>query len=105
MVKRKVPKRLWDYGIVWVCEVMLLTSNSSFSLDGQMPMEKVTSKTPNISKYLDFGFYDWVWYKENAGLGKNCIGQWLGIAHCVGNPMSYWILTETGHVIARTMVQ
>ena len=34
MVKRNVPKRLWDYGIVWACEIMCLTLNSSFSLDG-----------------------------------------------------------------------
>ena len=44
-------------------------------------MEQVTGETPNISEYLDFGFYDWVWYKDNARLGKNSIGQWLGIAH------------------------
>jgi hypothetical protein len=105
MVKRKVPKRLWDYGIVWVCEVMLLTSNSSFSLDGRTPMEQLTGEMPDISKYLDFGFYDWIWYKDNAGLGENCIGWWLGIAHRVGNLMSYWILPETGRVIAWTTVQ
>jgi hypothetical protein len=58
MVKRKVPKRLWDYGMVWACEVMLLTSNSSFSLDGIKPMEQLTGETPDISEYLDFGFYD-----------------------------------------------
>jgi hypothetical protein len=105
MVKRKVPKRLWDYGIVWACEIMSLTSNSSFSLDGRTPMEQVTGETPDISEYLDFGFYDWVWYKDNAGLGDNCIGRWLGVAHRVGNLMSYWILTEAGRVIARTTVQ
>ena len=105
MVKRKVPKRLWDYGIVWACEIMSLTSNSSFSLDGRTPIEQVTGETPDISEYLDFGFYDWVWYKDNAGLGDNCIGRWLGVAHRVGNLMSYWILTEAGRVIARTTVQ
>jgi hypothetical protein len=46
-----------------------------------------------------------VWYKENAGLGKNRIGQWLGVADRVGNLMSYWILTETVSVIVRTTVQ
>jgi hypothetical protein len=105
MTRRKVPKRLWDYGIVWACEIMSLTSNSSFSLEGRTPMEQITGETPDISEYLDFGFYDWVWYKENAGLGENCIGRWLGVAHRVGNLMSYWILTVTGRVIARTTVQ
>jgi hypothetical protein len=105
MVKRKVSKRLWDYGMVWVCEVMLLTSNSSFYLDGRTPMEQLTGETPDISKYLDFGFYDWIWYKDNAGLGETHIRRWLGVAHRVGNLMSYWIVTEAGRVIARTTVQ
>ena len=81
MVKHKVPKRLWDYSIVWACEIMSLTSNSSFSLDGRTPIEQVTGETPDISEYLDFGFYDLVWYKDNAGLGDNCISRWLGVAH------------------------
>jgi hypothetical protein len=85
---------------------MSLTSNSSFSLDGRTPMEQLTGKTPDISEYLDFGFYDLIWYKEdNAGLGENRIGRWLGVAHRVGNLMSCWILTEAGRVIARTTVQ
>ena len=68
-------------------------------------MEQITGETPDISEYLDFGFYDWIWYKDNAGLGENKIGRWLGVAHQVGNLMSYWILTNTGHVISRTTVQ
>ena len=68
-------------------------------------MEQLTGETPDISEYLDFGFYDWIWYKDNAGLGENRIGRWLGVAHKVGNLMSYWILTEAGRVIARTTVQ
>ncbi|KAI2503235.1 Reverse transcriptase (RNA-dependent DNA polymerase) [Fragilaria crotonensis] len=30
MVKRRVPKRLWDYGIYMGCETMSLTANSTF---------------------------------------------------------------------------
>jgi hypothetical protein len=68
-------------------------------------MEQVTGETLDISEYLDSRFYDWVWFKDNAGLGGNCIGQWLGIAHLVGNLMSYWILMDAGRAIARTTVQ
>jgi hypothetical protein len=89
MVKRHVPKRQWDYGIVWACKIMSLTSNTAFNLEGQTPMEQITGETPDILEYLDFGFYDWVWYKDNAGLGKNKMGRWLGVAHRVGNLMSY----------------
>ena len=105
MTKRKVPSRLWDYGIVWVCEVMSLTVNSSFSLEGRTPMEQVTGETPDISEYLDFTFYDWVWYRDNAGVGDNSFGRWLGVSHRIGNLMSYWILTIHGRVISRTTVQ
>lgn len=105
MVKQNVPKRLWDYGIVWACEIMSLTSNTTFNLHGRTPMVEITGETPDISEYLDFGFYDWIWYNDNAGLGENKIGRWLGVAHRVGNLMSYWILTTTGHVISRTTVQ
>ena len=105
MTKRRVPKRLWDYGIVWVCEIMSLTANSAFALEGRTPMEQVTGETPDISEYLDFSFYDWVWYKDNAGVGDNKCGRWLGVSHRVGNLMSYWILTITGRVISRTTVQ
>jgi hypothetical protein len=105
MTKRRVPARLWDYGIVWVCEVMSLTANSVFSLEGRAPIEQITGETPDISEYLDFSFYDWVWYKDNAGMGDNKCGRWLGVSHRVGNLMSYWILTIIGRVISRTTVQ
>jgi hypothetical protein len=104
MTKRRVPKRFWDYGIMWVCEVMSLTANLSFALEGQTPVEQLTGKTPDVSEYLDFGFYDWVWYKNNTGVGDNMFGCWLGVSHRVGNLMSYWILTNHGRVISRTTV-
>ena len=73
MTKRRVPKRLWDYSIVWVCETMPLTANSSFQLKGRTPLELVTGETPDISEYLDFSFYDWIWYRDNPGLVTICL--------------------------------
>ena len=84
MVKKNVPRRLWDYGLRWVCEVQNRTANSARDLGGRCPLEKVTGKSVDISEYLDFGFYDWVWYKENAGLGETKLGRWLGVSHKVG---------------------
>ena len=74
-------------------------------LYGCVPIEEVTGETADISEYLDFGFYDRVWYHANAGLGERLHGQWLGVAHHIGSIISYWILTQTGSVIARTTVQ
>jgi hypothetical protein len=105
MVRKSVPQRLWDYGLQWVCDIQNLTSNSARGLDGQCPLERVTGETVDISEYLDFGFYDWVWYRDNAGLGITKLGRWLGVSHQIGTLMSFWVLTPTGMVLSRTTVQ
>ena len=68
-------------------------------------LEKVTGETPEISEYIDFGFYDPCWYKENAGMGKTKMGRWLGVSHRTGSLMSFWILTPSCRVVSRTLVQ
>jgi hypothetical protein len=70
MAKNKGPKRLY-FGLKWVCQVMQRTSNTFFPLHERTPIEEVTGETLDISQYLDFGFYEFVWFKENAGLDEN----------------------------------
>ena len=99
MIKKKFPERLWDYGKVWISQTGNLSVSSSRYASGRIPLEHITGKTPNISEYLDFTFYDWVTYRANSGLGELYIGQWLGVSHKVGHAMSYWILPVSGIVI------
>ena len=61
-------------------------------MDGGVPLEKITGETEDIQDYLDFGFYDRVWFHENSGLGERGLGRWLGVSHRTGGAMSYWIL-------------
>ena len=105
MNKKAIPKRLWDFGPVWVCETGNMTVSSSRYANGRTALEIITGETPDISEYLDFGFYDWVTYRANAGLGELSIGRWLGVSHKVGQLMSYWILTPAGRIISCTTVQ
>ena len=84
---------------------MSLTANSSFQLEGCIPLEQVTGETPNISKYLDFSFYDWIWYRDNPGLVTICLDVGWAYHTALTNLMSYWILTSNGRVISRTTVQ
>ena len=81
------------------------TSSDAGDLRNRTPLERVTGDTVDISEFLDFGFYDWCWYHENAGLGPTKLGRWLGVADRVGGLMSYWVLTVNSTVIARTTVQ
>jgi hypothetical protein len=68
---------------------MQRSANSIYGLHGWTPLEEITGETLDISEYLDFGPYDWCWFKDNAGLGPAELGQWLGVSHKVGNLMSY----------------
>ena len=105
MVRKRVPRRLWDYGLRWVCDIQNRTANSSRGLGGKCPLKKMTGESVDISKYLDFGFYDRVWYKENAGLGERKLGRCLGVSHRVGTLMSCWVLTSECCVLLKTTVQ
>ena len=60
---------------------------------------------PDISEYLDFRWYDQVWYKEDAGLGETKIGRLLGPTHRFGSLMRYWILPASGIPVSQTRVQ
>jgi hypothetical protein len=59
MQKKNVYSRLWDYGLVY--EGKLLTRMSRGD-DGRSGYEQVTGETPDVSEWLDFEFYDLVWW-------------------------------------------
>jgi len=59
MQKKKVPKRLWDYGLVYEGEILSMMSRGS---TGRSGYEEVTGNTPDISEWLNFEFYDLVWW-------------------------------------------
>ena len=93
MVKKRVPRQLWYYGISWVSEVMTMTHSSENSVYGGIPQTSVTGETVDISKYLDFGLFEKVWFKDNDGLSPSEPDMWLGISHWTGRLMCYHILT------------
>lgn len=107
MTELNVPKRLWDYGLVYESELL-----SRIARRNRRPgIEEVTGQTPDISEYCDFGFYDLVWYYKSPGAKLDtteearALGRWLGVSHRVGSDLSYWILTAAGKVISSSTVQ
>ncbi len=52
MLKRKVPPRLWDYGLVYETNILNRIPRGQQQRTG---IEIVTGKTPDI---IDFEFYD-----------------------------------------------
>ena len=105
MERKRVPKRIWDYPEVWICETGNLSDSSSRYSRGRTALEIITGETPDISEYFDFGFYDWVVYQTNAGLGELSLGRWIGVSHKFGQLISYCILTISRNTISVTNVQ
>jgi Reverse transcriptase (RNA-dependent DNA polymerase) len=103
MAARNVPSRLWDFGFVYECEIMSRIARGPSFRPG---IEVLTGDTVDISEWLDFEFYDPVWYWHRPGDDDNPrVGRWLGVAHRVGSNLCYWILTASAKVVARTTVQ
>ena len=42
MIRKQLPKRLWDYGMRWVTEIMCLTDTATGDLHGNIPLTEVT---------------------------------------------------------------
>ena len=103
--KLNIPDRLWDFGMAYIAETGNVIATSSRYAKGRTPLEMITGETPDISEYLDFGFYDWVTFRQNAGLGPLELGRWLGVSHRIGQLMSYWILPKSSIPISCTTVQ
>jgi hypothetical protein len=73
---------------------------------GRTGYEDVTGETPDISEWVDFDFYDWIWYHDPPDTMAEMteeickLGKWLGVANRVGSALTYWVLTEAAKVIA-----
>ena len=50
-----MPRRLWDYALVWCAEIYSSTYNAKSQRTG---LERLTGDTPDISEWLDFDIYD-----------------------------------------------
>ena len=94
MFRTYCPIALWGYGIPYVSKIMQITASFAADLQKRTLMEALTGETPDISQYLDFGLYDRLWFKEDAGLGETKLGRFLGVSHHIGSLMSYWIYQQ-----------
>ena len=54
---------------------------------------------------MDFSFYSYVTFKENAGLGDSILAKFLGVSHKIGNSISYCVLKTNNKVLSRSIVQ
>ena len=56
--QRSIQKRVWDFGMVWEGDIYSRIAGK----DGRPALELLTGDMINIYKWLEFEFYDLVWF-------------------------------------------
>lgn len=81
MVYKQIPKKVWDYGLKHAASLM---QRISIPRSGRTGYEEVFGKTPDVSEYCHFEFWDLVWYHKAAhpGLGgeNRALGRFAGVS-------------------------
>ncbi len=62
---------------------------------GRTPYEILTGNTPDISEFLEYKWYQPVWYYEPAAFPeqRKHLARWIGVAHRVGQATAGFIET------------
>ena len=105
MASQNVPSRLWDYGLVYKAEILSWMPPAGSDCTGY---EILMGEMPNITEWLDFSFYDLVWYHVSSNgttTQPRRLGRWLGVSHRMGSALCYGVLTQFGQVISSMTVQ
>src|SRR6476620_8773908 len=106
MDRHGIPAPLWLLTTLHVVDVMGVISQPS--LNGMTPYQKVYGEVPDISPYLQFHPFQAVKYSANSTklhATNERAGRWMGVAHNVGDILTYWILDdETHQLVARSVV-
>ena len=100
-VQSNIPNRVWDFVMVWEAETYSRTAGK----DGCSALERLIGDTIDISEWLEFEFYNLVWFWNNQSNDtKPMLVRWLDVSHRVGRALCSWILSEKGKVLSQTTV-
>jgi hypothetical protein len=91
----------------YLCDVHNVAANAS--LRYAIPMTVRHGKTIDISAFLTFRFFERVYYHNPSTSfpqTKEQTGYWLGVAHSIGDALTYYVLNDTTkRVLVRSVVR
>ena len=105
IIKSNSPKKLWDDCIELEMEIRSCTTKNVFELKGEVPRIVMKGETANITHLFEFGWYDWVYIRDNAVTYPNdklVLGRWLGPSTDIGPALCAKILKENGRCVCRS---
>ena len=97
------PMVLWDYCLERRAHIHNALPRPLFQNKGATPHEATFGEQGDISNICNFGWYQWVYYRNPATFpeGKECLGRVLGPAKNEGSEMAQYVLTSKGTVVPR----
>jgi hypothetical protein len=108
MIETGSPRVLWDHCIELEALIHSSTSNNVYMTNGKVPETIMTGSTADISHIFEFGWYDWVMFRDNVPTFpdvKLTLGRYLGPATDVGSALTAKILKLNGQTVCRSNVQ
>ena len=101
------PRYVWLWAAKYLADIHNITADET--LDWKTPWSKRKGETPDISAFLQFKFYERIYFldpKMKFPETKERTGYWLGVAHNVGDSLTYVILTaDTRQIIERSVIR
>ena len=63
MATNNCPKSVWDYALVYEAKILSIIARRG--KDGVPGLENITRDTVDMTEYLDFTFWDLVWFGDD----------------------------------------
>ena len=101
------PMVLWDYCIERRALIHNAVPRPLFQAQGKTPHECTFGVQNDISNFCNFGWYQWVYYRDFGSFPENKekLGRLLGPCKNEGNAMSQSVLVVTGSIITRRTIR
>ena len=103
--KTNTPVRLWDYCWEYYCGLKRMTVTNNIHLEGMTPHQKIHGSPPNITEYIQYSWFEWIWYADMDSGDDEDLGRWLGPAFHAGVGHTSYILKRNGQVITRSSLR
>ena len=102
------PDSTWYHAAVYLADVHNILANEQLP-DSIPPLQYCTGVTQDISAYLQFTFWEPVLYldhEQSWTSSKERSGHWLGIAHNIGDALTFWVFDDQSkHLLARSVLR
>ena len=104
MIKTGSSRTLWDHCIELEALICSSTCNDIYMTNGEVPETIMTGSTADISHICEFGWYDWIMFRDNVPSfpdNKLVLGHYLGPVTDVGSALNAKIFKSNGQTVCR----